>query len=87
MARTKQVVPVIPDNVWHILEMVGEPMKLFLSNFGLEQYVWMLPDIREVANKEEVARAPLISCLKMPIKINDLVMLILIIPIRMPIPC
>lgn len=76
----------MPDNVWHTLERVGTPMKSFAANFSLEQFLWTLPDIREEATKEEEVMAPQIPSPKIPVKIDDSVMLIPIIPMGRPIP-
>lgn len=42
MTKTKVVVPTMLDNIWRILEYTGVPMKMFLVNFGLENFNWML---------------------------------------------
>lgn len=58
MARTKQMVPAMPDNIWRILERVKVPMLSFSANHSPEQYVWKLPNIKEGATEVEVVRAP-----------------------------
>lgn len=80
MARIKQVVLTMVDNVWRILERERTPTQSFTSNFGPEQYVWMLPHVRKGANKEKVAVAPQMPHPKMPLKVDYPVMLMSIIP-------
>lgn len=86
MARTKQVVPAMSDNLWQIFERVGAPIQSFAANFGPKQYVWTLLDVHEGATKEEVANGPQIPCQRMPLKVDDPVMIILIILMGQPQP-
>lgn len=38
MMRTKLVIPIMPDNIWRILETTGANMGSFVLNFRLENY-------------------------------------------------
>lgn len=84
MAQTKQVVPVMLDNLWWILERSGALMNSFAANFGLEQYVWTLPNIPEGATEDEVVREPHIWQPKMPLKVDEPIVIIPVIAMGHP---
>lgn len=54
-------------------------MQSFAPNHKPEKYVWMLPDVKEEATEEKVARASQIPRPRMSVKLDDLVMLIPVI--------
>lgn len=42
MTRTKVVTSAMPNNIYRILKFVRVSVMMFLANFGLEQYEWLL---------------------------------------------
>lgn len=86
MSRIKQVVPTMSDNIWQILEKARVLMKSFALNTSLQQYNWTLSDIEKGIFEEEVARAPQIPRLRMPVKQDGPVMLLPVILMGRPIP-